>query len=141
MLQALKEKLAGKRAKRNAIAESQHWKKNALLQDCLQAMRGSCTVAPMELHEAAIAVVNIALAENTWTPVHELIDIPADFSETVYIVWNEATLPVLRAPWSLVDGNLNDVRAVAHETFLVAESMDRILWFDAHNQIRLYSIA
>lgn len=135
-----KEKLAQKKAKSKAIAESRHWKKNALLHDCLQAMRGSCTVAPMDMHEAAITAANIALQEDIWTELPELIDIPEGFSETVYIVWNEATLPVLRAPWVLVDENLNDVRAVAYETFLVAESMDRILWFDGHGRIMLYSI-
>lgn len=137
-----KEKLAEKKAKNKFFEESQRWKNNPLLQDCLQAMRGSCTVAPMDMHEAAITAANIAIREDIWTAVEELGDIPADFFPgMVYIVWDEAHLPILKAPWALVSECFWDIEAVSFDTFLVAESMDRILWFDAHNQIRLYSIA
>ena len=142
MLRELKEKLEAKKAKAKAIPQSRQWKTNALLQDCLQAMRGSCTVLPMELHEAAQMSVNIALREDTWSEVPELNDIPENFlGETVFIIWDEATLPVLKAPWDLVSENLCDVRCVCHHTFLVAETMDRIIWFDGLGRIKLYSIA
>lgn len=141
MLAKLKQKLEQKKSRNKAIAESQHWKQNALLRDCLQAMRGSCTVAPMELHEAVIAVVNIALREDHWTELEELIDIPADFlTGTVYIVWDEAKLPVLKAPWDMAGENLTDIRAVAFETFLVSETMDRIIHFGDRGGIRLYDV-
>ena len=142
MLAALKQRMEEKKARAKAIAESRQWKNNALLQDCLQAMRGTCTVLPMDLHEAAETAVNIALREDIWTEVPELIDIPDTFlGETVYIIWDEATLPVLKAPWSMVNKNLHDIRCVCHHTFLVAETMDRIIWFDGLGRIKLYSIA
>ena len=142
MFESWKEKRTEKKAKDKAIRESQYWKTNALLQDCLQAMRGTCTVLPMDLHEAAETAVNIALREDIWTEVPELIDIPDTFlGETVYIIWDEATLPVLKAPWVMVDKNLHDIRCVCHHTFLVAETMDRIIWFDGLGRIKLYSIA
>lgn len=136
-----KEKRAEKKAKNDAIAKSQYWKDHALLRSCLQAMRGSCTLAPVELHEAAIAVVNIAMQEDNWNRLEELIDIPGDFfGNTVFIVWNDEKLPVLKAPWVLVEENLADVRAVADQTFLVSETLDRIIWFDRGGRIRLYSL-
>ena len=142
MLAALKQKMEEKKARARAIAESMGWRTNALLQECLQAMRGSCTVAPMELHEAAETAVNIALREDTWTTLEELIDIPEDFFDgMLYIIWDEATLPVLKAVGRLVDENLHDVRCVNHHTFLVTETMDRIVWFDGHGRIKWYSIA
>ncbi len=142
MFASWKEKLTRKKAKEKAIAESRRWKDNALLQDCLQAMRGNCTVAPMDMHEAAITAVNIALQENSWTQLDELIDIPDDFfADTLFIVWDDETLPVLKTPGFLADKCLPDVQAVSNQTFLMAETMDRIIWFDAHNRIRLYSIA
>ncbi len=134
-----KEKLARKKAKNKAFEESRHWKTNALLQDCLQAMRGSCTIAPPEMHEAVITAVNIALREDTWTEANE---IPGDFlADSVYIVWNEAHLPVLKAPWGLVEQNLYAAQRVNSDTFLMADTMDRIVWFDGDGQIKLYSIA
>ena len=142
MLRELKEKLEAKKAKAKAIAQSRQWKTNALLQDCLQAMRGSCTVLPMDLHEAVETAVNIALREDIWTTLTEISDIPADFFDGIlYIVWDEAHLPVLKAVGKLVDENLYDVRCVNHHTFLVTETLDRIIWFDGLGQIKLYSIA
>ena len=133
-----KEKRAKKKAKNDAIAESQYWKNHALLRSCLQAMRGSCTLAPVELHEAAIAVVNIAMQEDNWAFAAE---IPADLlADTVFLVWDDEKLPVLKAPWVLVEENLTDVRAVADQTFLVSETLDRIIWSDRDGRIRLYSL-
>ena len=137
MFEKWKQKREEKKAKDRAIAESGYWKNHPGMRRCLRSMRGSCTVAPMELHEAVIAVVNIALAENTWT---EADRIPADFlCGTVYMVWNDEKLPVLKAPWELATENLADVRAVADRTFLVSGNMDRIVSFE-DEKLRLYAI-
>lgn len=133
-----KEKLAAKKAHAQAVDESRKWKNNALFQDCLHAMRGSCTVAPMELHEAAITAVNIAIREGTWA---EFSEVSEDlFGGTVYLVWGEATLPVLSAPWAVTAENLKWIRIVDRDAFIVAESMDKILWFSANDRISFYNI-
>lgn len=139
MFRTLKEKLAVRRQTGKAISDSQHWKRDERMQACLQAMRGSCTVAPMDLHEAAIAVVNIALREDHWTLVEE---IPEDFlPEVVYLVWDNEKLPVLKAWWELAQSHLEDVTAVSGQTFLVAQTMDRIVHMDNCGCIRIYSVA
>ena len=63
MFERWKEKREHKRARNIAIRESMYWREHALLHNCMEQMRGCCTVAPMELHEAAVAVVNIAMEE------------------------------------------------------------------------------
>ena len=142
MLAALKQRMEEKKARAKAIAESRQWRTIPLLQDWLQSMRGSCTVLPMDMHEAVETAVNIALREDIWTTLAERSDIPEDFFDGIlYIVWDEAHLPVLKAVGKLVDENLYDVRCVNHHTFLVAETLDRIIWFDGLGQIKLYSIA
>lgn len=131
-------KRAAKRAKDQAIAEAQYWKNHPRLRVCLQAMRGSCTLASQELHEAAIAVVNIALMEGPWETVES---VPEDLPEdAVFLVWNDEKLPVLKAPWDLAKENLPKITAVAEKTFLVAETLDRIMWF-GDRTVKLYSIA
>lgn len=133
-----KRKREAKKAKNQAIAEAQYWKNHPRLRVCLQAMRGSCTLASQELHEAAIAVVNIALMEGTWEATAA---VPADFMEdAVFLVWNDEKLPVLKAPWDLAKENLPEITAVAEKTFLVAETLDRIVWFE-DGTVKLYSIA
>ena len=139
MLAALKQRMEEKKARAKAIAESRQWRTNPLLQDCLQAMRGSCTLAPVEMHEAAIAVVNIAMREGSWTITEQ---VPAGFfDETIYLVWTDEKFPVLKAPWAVARENLPQITAVTPESFLVAETLDRIIWFDGLGQIKLYSIA
>ena len=134
-----KEKRTKKEAMDQAIRQSQYWKTHPKMQNCLRAMRGSCTLAPVEMHEAAIAVVNIALREGSWT---SQTDIPANCMDgTVYIVWNDEKLPVLKAPWDLAKDTLSDITAVAEGTFLVSETLDRILHFPAPNEVQMYSIA
>ena len=134
-----KRKHEEKKAMDEAVAQSRYWRTHPKLQACLQAMRGSCTLASPELHEAAIAAVNIAFREGTWTCATQF---PGDFlSQTIYLVWDDEQIPVLKAPRDLVVENLSTVTAVSEKTFLVSEAMDRIIWFDDHNQIKLYSIA
>lgn len=139
MFMIWKKKHEEKKAKDRAIAQSQYWKTHPLLQRCLQAMRGSCTLAPVEMHEAAISVVNIALREDTWTGAERA---PEQFlAQTVYIVWDNERIPVLKAPRDLAMENLSAVTAVAEKTYLVSETLDRIIWFDADGQIKLYSVS
>ena len=139
MFDEWKRKRAAKKAKDQAIAEAQYWKNHPRLRVCLQTMRGSCTLASQALHEAAIAVVNIALMEGAWETV---VTVPADFMEdAVFLVWNDEKLPVLKAPWDLAKENLPEITAVAEKTFLVAETLDRIAWFDNDSRIKIYSIA
>ena len=138
MFEQWKRKREAKKAKDQAIAEAQYWKNHPRLRVCLQAMRGSCTLASQELHEAAIAVVNIALMEGAWETVES---VPEDFMEdAVFLVWNDEKLPVLKAPWDLAKENLPEITAVAEKTFLVAQTLDRIVWFEG-GSLKLYSIA
>ena len=102
-------------------------------------MRGSCTVAPVEMHEAAIAAVNIAMQENSWTAAES---VPDDFfTGQIFLVWDDEKLPVLTAPGSLAEHCLTDLRAVADQPFLLSQSLERIVWFRRDGQIMLYSIA
>ena len=138
MFEQWKRKREAKKAKDQAIAEAQYWKNHPRLRVCLQAMRGSCTLASQELHEAAIAVVNIALIEGAWETVES---VPEDFMEdAVFLVWNDEKLPVLKAPWDLAKENLPEITAVAEKTFLVAQTLDRIVRFEG-GSMKLYSIA
>ena len=138
MLSALKQRLEAKKSRARAIAASGYWKTHAHLQESLQALRGSCTVAPMELHEAAIAAVNIALRENTWIQAGK---IPVNFlPQSVYIVWDAAQLPVFQAILAPVLEIMDDVTAVAPETYLVSETMTRIVRCDHWGKCQLYSI-
>ncbi len=139
MFERWKEKREQSKARNMAILESRYWREHAPLRHCIEVMRGSCTVAPMELHEAAVAVVNIALQEDTWTSTSQISE--QFLAQNIYIVWDNEKIPVLKAPRELAIENLPAITAVAAKTFLVSETLDRIIWLDANGHIQLYSIA
>ena len=142
MFERWKEKREHKRARNIAIRESMYWREHALLHNCMGQMRGCCTVAPRGLHEAAVAVVNIAMEEGGWMPLRGRSEIPQDFMpEHVFLVWDDPKLPVLRSPWKMAERYLQDVRAVSDRTFLVSEYLNRIISFDEEGQPLLYSVA
>ena len=132
-----KRKQEEKKAMNEAIAQSRYWRTHPKLQSCLQAMRGSCTVAPIGMHEAVAAVVSIALQEDAWTRTDRL---PEGFlSESVYIIWNDDRLPALKADRGLLLQSLACATAVAPDTYLVSETMDRAVHL-GHGGLRLYDL-
>ena len=131
-----------KREQRKEIDQGFHharlWRDNEPLLRCFNALRGSFTVAKAYHQEAVEATVAIALTEENWT---EATNIPGDFlPEKCFIYWNEPTLPMLLCESAEVLSNLQEVTALSAETFLIAETMDRIVRLK-HKGIFLYSIA
>ena len=114
------------------------WRENEPLQRCFNALRGSFTVAQAYHQEAVEATVAIALTENNWT---EAANIPGDFlPEKCFIYWNEPTLPMLLCESAEVLSCLHEATAISTETFLIAETMDRIVRLKDES-VLLYSIA
>lgn len=127
-----------KKRKNQAFEQAQRWKQNTMLQECLTALRGSCTVALAANQEAVEAVVSIALTEDCWTRAET---IPENWlPEMSYIFWDEVTLPVLYCVSALALEHIEDIAAVAFETFLVSGTMDRIIHVK-DGRFRLYSVA
>ena len=138
MFAFLKKKLQRNSEKHQGFHYAQQWKQNPLLQDCFATLRGSFTVAQAYHQEALEAAVAIALTEDSWS---EAAEIPADFlGDRCYIFWNDPTLPVLLCHSPEVLASLPQVCAVSKETFLISETMDRIIYFK-DNGHKLYSIA
>ena len=117
---------------------ARQWRENAPLQRCFNAMRGSFTVAQAYHQEAVEATVAIALTEDNWTKAAE---IPGDFlPEKCFLYWNAPTLPMLLCESAEVLAHLPEAAAISAETFLIAETMDRIIHLK-NETIFLYSIA
>lgn len=131
-----------KREQRKELDQGFHharlWRDNEMLQCCFNALRGSFTVAQTYHQEAVEATVAIALTEDNWT---EATDIPEVFlPEKCFIYWNEPTLPMLLCESAEVLSHLQEVTALSTETFLIAETMDRIVLLKDES-VLLYSIA
>lgn len=130
-------KLTRKKGQNQAHIQANGWRSNALLQECLGALRGCCTVAIPDQREAVEAVVYIAQTEGAWKQADS---VPEGFlTGDAFILWDEMTLPVLHCNAALALDHIGDVTAVAFETWLVSEGLDRIVHFGSHGRIRLYS--
>lgn len=133
-----KKKREQKKERDQGFHYARSWRENDTLQRCFNALRGSFTVAQAYHQEAVESTVAIALTENNWT---ETDSIPADFlGEKCYIFWNDPTLPALLCFSAEVLENLGAVISVANETFLVSETMDRVI-HQKDGRYLLYSIA
>lgn len=133
MFDFIKKLTYGKRGPTNA---GMAWRSNALLQDCLRALRGSATVAIPDQREAVEAVVQFARMEESWMPAGA---VPEDYlTEMVFVLWDDPSLPVLYCRSGIILENIHDVTAAANETWLVSESLDRIAHFDENLRVRLY---
>ena len=138
MLAFWKKKLEQKREKHQGFHYAQSWRENEKLQRCFNALRGSFTVAQAYHQEAVEATVAIALTEDNWT---DAAGIPGEFLPgQCFIYWNEPTLPMLFCESAEVFSYLEEVTALSTETFLIAETMDRIVRLKDES-ILLYSIA
>ena len=127
-----------KRERDQGFHYAQLWRENEALQRCFNAMRGSFTVAQAYHQEAVEATVAIALTEDNWT---EAAEIPGDFlPEKCFLYWNAPTLPMLLCESAEVLAHLPEAAAISAETFLIAETMDRIVRIK-DKSILLYSIS
>lgn len=125
-------------ARNQAVINSRAWKQDPLLQDCFRALRGCFTVAVPDQREAVEAVVAIARTEDSWTAVDT---VPPEFlTGECFVLWDRDGLPVLHCAAAPALQQLGFLSAAARDTFLVSEGLDRIVWYDAHGEIRLYSI-
>lgn len=115
------------------MEQSKTWKANALFQECLTTLRGQCTVAPSDLQAACEMAVFAAQTESAWRPISR----PGqDWAQgTLYILWDEPTLPVLRCPGHGVLAHLDTVCAVSNETWLIREDFTAVLRFSADGSI------
>lgn len=123
--------------KGKTLEQTRKWRSNALFQDCLTALRGACTVVSSDHQAACEAVVFDAQTGGSWkaAAMEDLNGQP--LPDTVYILWDEPSLPVLRCPGPMAMEHIADVTAVSTETWLISESMEQIIHFTKDGTIRI----
>lgn len=138
--------------KQNKTAENERrWDKNILLQECPSALGKQAKVIPSEKHAEVIKKINIATSsfkENgsltcsgEFTFLNSINEIATDWlGERVLIIWDEATLPIVNSDLFLIKQNIEDVKAVAFDTWLVAEQSNRLVEINHDGVIRQYLV-
>lgn len=124
-----------------------------LFEECIEALGKNSNILSNEesikifdRFEKDFPLVYIAdniLSRINWSEIHKKIEIEENILEVkeileensintnreVYILWNEGTLPVLKASLNSVIENIDDVTAVAFDTWICSLDMNFIIEF------------
>ena len=97
--------------------------KNVLLQECLSA---SNSYRIIEAEADAKRIVGLASSPDAEIYSHDDL-IVLNNEEQYFIVWDEATLPIVLCSGKSIKECWDDVMAVAFDTYLVSESTGKVI--------------
>lgn len=142
MTEEQRERLSKLKEKNNAFALEQRWKKNTMLQNCLKNLTGDWNFAATEIGVRCSHV--IASTINMGNPPKKLNKIGEISSNllgsTVYIVWEEATLPVVHCDFKAVMRVIQNVISVDFDTWILSENMKKMIHFSHNNEIEIFCV-
>ena len=118
-----KQKLEDLKKESQLKMQEQKLQENELLQECLSALNFYSIINDKDEVKHLIDLVSMPYAE-----MHSHDDqIALDNDEQYYIVWDEATLPIVLCMGKLINECWDDVIAVAFDTYFVAESTKKVI--------------
>lgn len=114
-----KRRLMELKDKNQLFVQKKKWEKHVLLQECLTAIGHYVIVK----EEPILKKVNGFFQEGMAVR-HEINSLAFLKENTYYIVWDEATLPVIKCDGSCIIDNLEDVLCVSFDTYLLRADME-----------------
>ncbi len=127
----------------NSLIERQ-WKSNALLQECLEVLGNNKKILSIEQQQQILDKFNVELPrliDNRKKSVQSIQELSSRWmNRLVYIIWDEEGLPIIQTDFESVTNYIDDIVAVAFETWIAVNSMDQFIQFDARNRITEFSL-
>ena len=102
--------------------QKQKLQKTVLLQECLSALNSYRFIDDNEVKQ----IIDIVSMSNAELYSHDDLIVLGD-EEQYYIVWDEASLPVVLCLGKYINEFWDDVVAVAFDTYFVAESTRKVI--------------
>lgn len=103
--------------------QEKKWEENELLQECLSALDLYSIINDKNEVEKIVNLASMPYAE-----MHSHAEqIYLDNNEQYFIVWDEATLPIVLCLGKSINECWDDVMAVAFDTYFVAESTKKVI--------------
>lgn len=123
----------------NCVIERK-WKSNILLQECLAVLGNNKNIISIEQQQPILDDFNNILPQiiksNKRKKIQSIQELlPHWEKKSVYIIWDEDDLPIVQIDFKYVVDHIDDVSAVAFETWIVAVEMNEFIQFDARNRI------
>lgn len=143
MTEEQKKRLAKLKVKNKDYVLAKQWEKNVMLQECLSSLNNQWTIADSDMSImcfkaiASFACRRIEPTKEIQT-VNEITDIW--IGQSIYIVWDEATLPVLKCDFQTVKKSIDDVLSVAFDTWILSEELDKMIHFSHNGRISIFQV-
>lgn len=123
----------------NCVIERK-WKSNILLQECLAVLGNNKNIISIEQQQSILDDFNNILPQIVKSNKRKKIQsiqelLPHWEKKSVYIIWDEDDLPIVQIDFKYIVDHIDDVSAVAFETWIVAVEMNEFIQFDARNRI------
>ncbi len=118
-----KKKLESLKIQAKTNERKQSLQKNVLLQECLEALSSYSIV---EDENEIEYIESLASSPNFEMYSHD-DRIILDEEERYYIVWDEATLPIVLCSGKYINECWDDVMAVAFDTYFVSKSTRKVI--------------
>lgn len=131
--------------KRNAkMVQEAMLKNNVLLQECIEVLKDQEGVLPSNKQEEILTAFNAKLNEalnssaiiKKMERLNSIDDINPDWiGKRVYIIWDEASLPIIERKLNEVIHNIDNIKAVAFDTWIVSENLCKFIEINHNDEI------
>lgn len=137
MTEEQKKRLADLKENNRSFVLEQRRKQNVLLQECITSLGPYCRIVDADIERQCQRAVNAIYEQGL--KAHPLDEIPNSWcGKSVYLVWDERTLPVLHCDFEAVRKAMDDVLAVSFETWFVSEGMDQVVFINRGGDMELF---
>ena len=139
-----REKYEQLKSKNQEVILQKKWEQNVLLQDCLLSLGTNTTLLSINEQKNILKVINDYVSsaiclDKTYT-INEFLDLKADISDCrFFIVWDECSLPIILCPYYAIKKNINDIIAVAFDTWLVKNDFTRFIEITHEEIVNFYN--
>ena len=127
--------------KNRDIVRKKNRENNILLQECLTALGANKLILSADKQEEIISGFNKRVAALQNADKREIDSIQAllsEWPEKIYVIWDEVDLPVIQTDLVCIIGCEDDIKAVAFETWIVSDNMDKFIQFSSNDKIIEY---
>lgn len=114
---------------------------NVLLQECLIVLGNSTVILDAEQESRILKKFNAKLLDvinsdrkRYVLSIQEVL--PRWINKQIYIIWDNAGLPIIRTDFECVIKYIDDILAVSFETWIVTEDMNQFIQFEDRNRIK-----
>lgn len=123
-----------------SIERNKIWSDNILLQECLAALGIQKDILSINEQEKIVCEVNQRFKETVkkkeGKKIETIEEIDSEWiGEKVFIIWDEASLPVIQTKINSVKEYIDDVTAVAFDTWIVSEDLNRVIEYNHNGKI------